>query len=122
MRRSLLLSSLLICVACSKPAPELADFNLDTWKDDLKGCKGNRVQYLKPLDAQRDKLKGLSERDLIKVLGRPDRNDLSQRHEKYYSYFIEPAPECKGDSATTILEIRFNATGVSKEVAITAIN
>lgn len=73
--------------------------------------------------SQRDKLKGLSERDLVKLLGSPDLNDLSEHHEKYYTYFLEPGPECnKADSATSVLEVRFNATGVSKEVAFIAIN
>jgi len=109
-------------LSCSKPVPELDGVDTQVWKDDYKGCKGTRTQFLKPLEDQRDKLKGLSERDLVKLLGKPDRNDLSERHEKFYSYFIEPSMECKGDSATVILEIRFNATGVSREVTITAID
>lgn len=123
MKRSLRFSAFLfVCFACSKPIPELNDIDLSVWKNDLKGCKGDRVQFFKPLNEQKDKLKGLSEIDLVKLLGKPDRNDLSERNEKYYSYFIEPAVECGKDSATMILEIRFNATGVSKEVAIIAID
>jgi len=123
MRQSLLLSAvLLLVVSCSRPAPQLDQFDPKVWKDDFKGCKGNRVEYLEAVRTQRDKLKGLSERDLVGLLGKPDRNDLSEHHEKFYRYFIEPAPECKGDSATVVLEVRFNATGVSKEVTIIAID
>jgi hypothetical protein len=119
MKRSLPFSILLvICFACSKPIPELNDVDLSVWKNDVKGCKGDRKQFYKPLSEQKDKLKGLSEIDLVKLLGKPDRNDLSERHEKYYFYFIEPAVECGKDSSTMILEVRFNATGVSKEVTI----
>jgi hypothetical protein len=123
MKRSLLLSVVIIfCFSCSKPVPDLSGIDLSVWKNDARGCNGDRVQFLKPLDEQRDKLKGLSEGDLVKLLGKPDRNDLSEHHEKFYSYFIEPAIECGKDSATVVLEVRFNATGVSKEVAIIAVD
>jgi hypothetical protein len=122
MKRSLLLS-VIFCLSCSRPIPELAGFDRAVWKNDPKGCNRNRIQFLAALNEQRNKLKGLSESDLVAVLGNPDKKDLSEHHEKFYSYFIEPATDCgKGDSATTILEVRFNATGVSKEVAIVAID
>ncbi len=71
------------------------------------------------LRAQREKLKGLSEVDLVKLLGNPDRNDLAARNEKFYFYYLEPSPQCVGghDDALQLI-IRFNATGVSREVAI----
>jgi hypothetical protein len=111
-----------LCLSCSRPIPELNGVDLSVWKNDLKGCKGDRIQFLKPLIEQKDKLKGLSEMDLVKLLGRPDKNDLSEHHEKFYSYSIKPSPDCKIDSATTVLEVRFNATGVSKAVSIITIN
>ncbi len=122
MKRSLLLS-VLFCLSCSRPVPQLTGFDRSVWKNDVKGCNGERIQFLKPLNEQRDKLKGLSEGDLVAVLGTPDKKELSEHHEKFYSYFIEPSIDCgKGDSATVVLEIRFNATGVSKEVEILAID
>ena len=121
MRRSLLFSFFLF-VGCSAPAPKFEGFDKEIWKNDFKGCKGARVRYLKPLTDQREKLKGLSELDLITVLGNPDETNLSEHHNKVYKYYIEPSFECKGDSATTVLEVRFNATGVSREVAILAID
>ena len=118
MKRTLLLS-LLILVSCSKPIPKIDDVDLTVWKNDPKGCKGQREQYVESLREQHDKLKGLSERDLTKLIGNPDRNDLSERHTKSYRYFIAPGPGCTGvDSIGLSLIIRFNATGVSREVAI----
>jgi len=120
MKQSLLLSVFVaLCVSCSKPIPELTGIDLTIWKNDLRGCSGNREKYVEDLRIQRDKLKGLSERDLVKLLGSPDQTDLSEHHEKFYYYFITPAGDCvKGDSALTSLVVRFNATGVSKEVTI----
>ena len=122
MKRSLLLSVLVTCFSCSKPLPQLDQFDQQVWKEDLKGCKGTRVDYLKAIEGQRDKLKGLSEGDVVSLLGKPDRSDLSEHHQKFYRYYIEPSPECKGDSSTIFLEVRFNATGVSREVSIIAID
>jgi hypothetical protein len=119
MRRSLLLSAFVVCLSCSRPIPELTDINLDQWKNDFKGCKGLRSPFTESLRSQKDKLKGLSERDLVALLGRPDRNDLSEHHGKSYQYFIAPGPGCEGvDSVGLSLTVRFNATGVSREVAI----
>lgn len=119
MKRSLLLSALFFCVACSKRLPDLTGIDLKAWKDDYKGCLGKRKPFLEDLRSQREKLKGLSEKDLVALLGKPDRNDLSTRHEKFYYYFISPGPGCEGvDSIELALIVRFNATGVSKEVAI----
>ncbi|HZY80141.1 MAG TPA: hypothetical protein VFE50_11505 [Cyclobacteriaceae bacterium] len=119
MKRSWQLSVLLfICLACSKPLPGLVNFDAKVWKDDPKGCKGLRRAFYESLEAQRESLKGLSERDLMELLGKPDQKDLSEHHKKIYIYIIEPGPECNpGDSTSTILEVRFNATGVSKEVS-----
>ena len=120
MKRSLLLSTLVfLCLSCSKPLPELKGYDQSIWKDDYKGCKMSRGIFLESLRAQRDQLKGLSEKDIVTLLGRPDRNDLSKRHEKFYYYFIAPGPGCEGvDSVGLSLIVRFNATGVSREIAI----
>jgi hypothetical protein len=119
MKRSLLLSVFALFFGCSNPLPTLDGVDLPAWKNDRNGCLGNRTPFEESLRGQRDKLKGLWETDIVKLLGRPDRNDLSERNEKYYFYFFGPSPDCQGgDSTATKLIIRFNATGVSKEVAI----
>jgi hypothetical protein len=120
MKRSLQLSVVIIfLVSCSKPLPDLDGVDEPVWKTDSKGCLGKRVVFLEALQGQRDKLKGLSEIDLVKLLGKPDRNDLSERHQKSYFYFIEPGPGCdNGKEDALKLIVRFNATGVSREVAI----
>lgn len=118
MRRSLLFSVLLLA-SCSKPLPDVTGVDFKVWKDDKKGCNSQRGQFIEAIRDQRDKLKGLSERDLIAVLGSPDRNDLSEHHGKHYYYFIEPGLGCNGiDSMRLSLIVRFNATGVSREVSI----
>lgn len=68
---------------------------------------------------QREKLKKLSEMDLFELLGRPDENQLLERNQKFFTYYLEPGPGCdnpKEDAKKLIL--RLNAMGLAKEVTI----
>jgi hypothetical protein len=57
---------------------------------------------------------------VVELLGRPDQNELYTRNQKFYYYFIQPAPDCGGskDSISSRLVIRFNAMGLAKEVSV----
>ena len=114
----------LLCLAfgCGKPLPKFENVDLDKWKNDKNGCKGERLKMFKLFDAQKDKLKGLSEDEILKLLGRPDRNELYKRSQKFYEYFIEPGPVCRNDSSDLILSVRFNAVGLAKEISVVAID
>jgi hypothetical protein len=113
----ILFAILLTC--CSKPVPHLDGIDLDVWKEDRKGCMRKRSAFEPSLRDQRDKLKGLSEMDVVELLGRPDMNVLSERNEKYYHFFLTPSPDCNlGDTTFTQLIVRFNAVGISKEATI----
>jgi hypothetical protein len=119
MRLSLLCSVLLIALGCSRPVPQLDGVDLKIWKDDPRACQNQRGSFVGALQDQKDKLKGLDEKDLTSLLGQPDRKDLSEHHGKTYQYFLSPGPGCAGvDSIGLSLIVRFNATGVSREVAI----
>ena len=118
-RHSLLLLVLLV-ISCSKPPPTLQNFDTEKWKADKNGCSGERKLLLAALDAQRNDLLGFEELQLVELLGRPDQNELSKRNQKFYFYFIDPAPVCdeKGGKKPKKLTIRFNAMGLAKEVLI----
>lgn len=72
------------------------------------------------IDREKEKLLALDEMKIVKLLGKPDRNELFTRNQKFYEYFLEPSPECGGNSTKVAkkLVIRFNAMGLAKEVAI----
>jgi hypothetical protein len=89
------------------------------WKDDKNGCDGKRFPMLAAIKTEKEKLLALDEGQVISVLGRPDRNELFKRNQKFFHYFLEPAPECKiGNTNPLKLVVRFNAMGLAKEVAI----
>jgi hypothetical protein len=109
-----------VFVACGKPLPTLEGIKLTQWKDDKNGCNHYREKLIDTLISQKDKFKGLSEDDVIALLGRPDQNELYKRNEKFYKYFLQPGPSCRSDSSETILSIRFNSVGLAKEATIVA--
>ena len=118
MKKGLLYSLVLFVFACGKPLPDLAPIDLSQWKEDKDGCKNVRARFRSELISQKDELKGLSEKDIIELLGRPDRNELYKRNQKFYYYDIEPGKACDSLAANQQLILRFNAMGMAKEVTI----
>lgn len=117
MKKWLLLS--VVVISCGKPMPDLAPLNLELWRDDKNGCARVREQNLSHLINQLEELKGLSEKDIIELLGRPDRNELYKRNQKFYYYDVDPGKAC-ADSVVENqqLVLRFNAMGLAKEVTV----
>jgi hypothetical protein len=119
MQKLVLVSALLVLLGCGKPSPELQGIDLVQWKEDKFACKGIRASSEANFFSQKDELRGLSEADIIKLLGRPDQNELYKRNQKFFHYFISAAPECDSTIKTSKrMTIRFNAMGFAKEVAI----
>jgi hypothetical protein len=106
-----------LVLACSAPLPSLENFDAETWKQDRNGCKHQRLAFTQELLNQKQKLLGLDEIRIVKVLGPPDRNELYKRSQKFYYYFLEPSDECESPSnGARKLVVRFNAVGLAKEV------
>lgn len=117
------LSALLILFllsACSKPLPTLEGIDFGKWKDDKNGCLGIRQSMEEAIQKEHSKLKGLSEMDIIGMLGRPDQNELYKRNQKFFYYYIRPGNMCSSPEPTFVrLEIRFNAMGYAQLVEVT---
>lgn len=109
----------LMCLSCRKPLPELKGIETEVWTADKNGCSGVRANSIEALKEQKTALLGLSEMEIVQVLGKPDRNELYKRNQKFYYYYLQPAPECEQhpDSALR-LAIRFNAMGLAKEISV----
>lgn len=73
--------------SCGKPLPDFENLDLSLWKEDKNACLGDRAKSIASLGEQTDKLKALSETEIIKLLGRPDQNELYKRNQKFYRYF-----------------------------------
>jgi hypothetical protein len=121
MKKLVWVSLSLLLITCGKPLPDLAPIDLTQWKDDKGGCSQRRLAFIEELKSQKDELKGFSEKDIIKILGRPDHNELYKRNQKFYYYDIAPGKSCNDQVAGQQLVIRFTAMGYSKEVSIESI-
>jgi hypothetical protein len=104
---------------CGNPLPELANLNLDAWKDDKHACGNYRAANIESIRLQKEKLLALKESQIIELLGRPDRNELYKRNQKFFHYSLEADSTCSNVKTGALkLTIRFNAMGLSKEIAI----
>lgn len=122
MRRFRWLSISLVFLSvwgCTKELPALEGMDLVRWKTDRNGCEHQRSAMKEALDRQKEKLLALDELQVVELLGKPDRHELYKRNQKFYYYFIEPAPDCAPqDTTDSKLTIRFNAMGLAKVVVV----
>lgn len=104
---------------CCQSDPVINGLDTTTWKNDPDACKDQRAQFTAPLMEQLEKLKGLSEMEVVSLMGKPDKNELYKRNQKFYYYYLEPGPMCsKPNRVAKRLILRFNAVGLAKEVSI----
>jgi len=119
MRRLLSVLIFAATFGCGKSLPELENLNLTDWKNDKNGCATYRSQHIEEIKTQKEKLLALNEAQIIKLLGRPDRNELYKRNQKFYQYYLEAGANCATPKESALkLAIRFNAMGLAKEIAI----
>ena len=121
MKKSKALSIIVIVVlsSCGRDVPELKGIDLAHWKTDERGCAGVREQVADTLQAQKNLLLGLSEMQIVELLGKPDHNELFKRNQKFYLYFLQSGEDCpKSVQDPRCLKIRFNAMGLAKEVSV----
>ncbi len=111
---------LLILSGCGKPLPTLDNLDLEQWEKDKNACGSYRKDNIDTLLAQKEKLLALKEMQIVDLIGRPDRNELYKRNQKFFYYYLKPAPDCPNYNAdnSARLAIRFNAMGLAKEVMV----
>jgi hypothetical protein len=116
---TIFLALLLLNSGCGNPLPRLESMDLQEWRADKDGCMDKRSVMETSLERQKDKLLALTEKQIISLLGKPDQNELYSRNQKFYTYFLTPAPACTSyRHASKTLIIRFNAMGLAKEVSL----
>lgn len=113
-------SILLISIfsACTKQ-PKLEGLDLEKWRADKGGCTGERIQMIDKLKALKEEIKGVSSNDLDDYLGKPDVQQLADRNQEYYVYFLEKGVHCETlqkPSDARSMSVRFSAMGMATEV------
>lgn len=114
------LLSLYVLPGCQSAPDRFGQLDLKKWRSDRGGCSGLRQTVVADFKAETQKLKGQTSNDITELLGRPDINQLADRNQKYYVYFLQKGPQCEtptGDvSATPSVALRFSALGLVTEV------
>ncbi len=41
-----------------------------------------------------EKMLGLNEMEIVDLLGKPDKQELYKRNQKFYRYYLQPGPAC----------------------------
>lgn len=112
----IVLSSFLL-ISCHT-AVDIKDFDEAAFRADPNGCSGARSDLKESLFTADRYLKGLTQEEIWATLGKPDRQELATRSQKYYVYYVDPAPACSGDSTDLPLTlfVRFSAMNRASEV------
>ncbi|GAB3642105.1 hypothetical protein GCM10027423_27410 [Spirosoma arcticum] len=116
---SLLTLLIALSVSCG-PAPDtFGKLDLKKWRGDRGGCNGVRSTLVPAFRAEIQNLKGNSANTIGELLGRPDINQIADRNQKYYIYFLEKGTHCDRPSEKSnspSVAIRMSAIGLATEV------
>ncbi|GAB3533238.1 hypothetical protein GCM10027443_18410 [Pontibacter brevis] len=107
--------------ACSTPE-ELRSFDSETWKEDRYACEGKRVELADDFEEIRKALYGRKEYVLRNLLGKPDHEELLERNQRNYFYYLEPGTQCTDRtmlSEANRVEVRINSLGKVSEITYT---
>ncbi|WP_395768248.1 hypothetical protein [Aquirufa sp.] len=101
--------------------PDLKGFDAEAFKQDRGGCSSQRIKQVAWLKANKMELRGTTSNNMEDILGKPDIQQLADRNQEYYIYFLEPGPHCdqKASQAKSIA-FRFSAMGIATEVTFQA--
>jgi hypothetical protein len=104
-------------ISCSSDQSDIS-FDSTAWKKDLSGCKSDRLTLKTDLENIRLQLPGKKETNIRKLFGKPDAEELLERSQKIYVYYLTPGPKCglaPDSTRTTALAVRFDALGNVRE-------
>lgn len=105
--------------ACSSAPDTFGKLDVQRWRADRNGCNSIRLTMLDALKAEQQNLKGKSANEIGDLLGRPDVNQLADRNQKFYVYFLAKGPQCEqpgSRSSAPTVALRMSAMGVVTEV------
>lgn len=112
---------LMLLGACTTP-DAFKDFDSDTWKADRFGCDNQRAALIDEFEQIRKEMYGKKEYIVRNVLGRPDSEELMERSQRIYFYYIEPGEQCQDTERRTQLseanrvQVRINSLGKVSEI------
>lgn len=107
------------CGVKEKKSNRLLKFDSEVWINDKNGCEGKRLNLKNQLLSLKHNMRGFKTGEIENILGKPDAQELYERSQRYYIYFLDPGPKC--ENAVTkpqALFVRFSAVGIANEFTI----
>jgi hypothetical protein len=106
----------LLFSACTHQ-PDLTGFDAEAFKQDRGACDGKRGQQIAWLKAHKMNFQAATSNNIDDILGKPDLQQLADRNQEYYVYFLEPGPQCQQKpSQAKSIAFRFSAMGLATEI------
>ncbi|MFM1912449.1 MAG: hypothetical protein RIR51_287 [Bacteroidota bacterium] len=121
MKNLKIIISLLLIIglsSCTKK-PNLEGFDLKTFNSDPGACLGKRKETINWLKENKFNFQGTSSNDIADILGKPDIQQLADRNQEYYIYFLEKGPHCNDKTIKSNaynIAFRFSAIGLVTEI------
>jgi cell division protein ZapA (FtsZ GTPase activity inhibitor) len=113
----LLTLALLLLTACYQAA-DLENFDEAAFQSDPQGCEGVRLEMREQILQLPKALQGITQQKIEATLGKADRQELSNRSQKYLYYYIEPGPACENaEEEPFTMIVRFNSVGQANEIS-----
>lgn len=110
---------LFLLISCMQNSPDVQGFDLEAWKKDKKGCNSTRASLLNDFEKKvKPQLEGLSEIEIVKILGKADYSLLAERNQKFYRYYLEEGEQCGKNKKARYVQIRFSALNVVNEITV----
>lgn len=107
--------------ACSNTTTVIQGLDVSVFKEDRGSCEGKRLALVEKLKKEKEAFLGMTENEVLDLLGRYDVQVLDRRQKKIFIYFLEPGPHCEltqnASDATQSMAIRFNAVSLVNEVS-----
>lgn len=119
MRVLVLVSIVFLLANCSTVPDQFGKLDLKKWRSDRGGCNGVRATLEADFRAEIQNLKGKTTNTIGELLGRPDVNQIEDRNQKFYIYYLEKGPQCDqpgAKSPSRSVAIRMSAIGLATEI------
>ena len=117
--RNLVCYSLFLLTACSPQPDTFGQLDVKKWRGDRGGCTGVRSGLVNDFKAELQHIKGKHVNDIMDIFGRPDINQIADRNQKYYIYYLKKGPQCDNPgakSSSQSVALRISAIGLITEI------
>lgn len=119
MRTLILFILVIFCTTSCLKKVDVGSFDTQQWENDPEGCLAIRPALIKDINENKKAFLGLYQKDVIRVFGLPEEQELYNRSQTYYIYYLDAAESCDEPIENPRkLYIRFTSLGIANELTI----